>query len=150
MEIQILNSSHIPELIQWEKARMISQGMSEAEVEMLSWQSSWREESLEHYAQLGWSFVAADSSQVSGYLLAQPFLFMNGWTQSLWVDRLSFEIVDVGHQLFDTILRWAKTKHLQKVLANSNDGEWASITQKFPTSQEGHFLHFSTTKLSED
>ncbi len=141
--------AHVDSIFSYEKKKLEAD-LSELQIEMKAWDQPWRKESLDHYSNLGWSFVAVDdNNEILGYTLGQPFLFFNNWTQSLWIEHMSFENEDVGHQLVDTVIRWAKTKHLQKVLVNS-DCEAADFAQStFTGFKDKGYLHLSTTKMEE-
>ena len=127
----------------------LSSDLSEVQQEMLSWEKPWRKESLEHYAGIGWSFVALESGEIQGYILGQPFLFFNNWTQTLWIEHLNFKTTEVGRELVDVAIRWAKTKHLQKVIMNSASDKSSFVVESFSEFKEGGYLHLSTTKLNE-
>ncbi len=84
-----------------------------------------------------------------GYILGQPLLFFNNWTQSLWVEYVSYESENIAESLMDVSIRWAKTKHLQKVILNSKRNNIEFMQNKFPSFQEGDYLHLATTKMTE-
>ena len=128
----------------------LDENLSPVEAEMHSWQQPWRKESLEHYAQLGWSFVAQEGDEVLGYILGQPILFFNNWTQTLWIESLAFVNDSVGFELMDVAIRWSKTKHLQKVLMNTDCPSLSFVEKNFPGFKQKNYLHISTTKMSED
>ncbi len=148
MEIKLFLQQHSEEVFQWEISKL-PEDLGEIQKEMKSWDQAWRKESLEHYAGLGWSFVALAEGELKGYLLGQPLLFFNKWTQSLWIEHMEFVDDEAGYQLLDTAIRWAKTKHLQKVLFNGSCKHKAFAFEKFDKFKEGAFLHYSTTKISE-
>lgn len=149
MEIKLFLQQHSEEVFNWESSRL-SSDLNEIQREMKSWDGAWRKESLEHYAGLGWSFIAENNGKIEGYILGQPLLFFNKWTQSLWIEHLEFATEDIGFQLMDTAIRWAKTKHLQKVLFNKECAHQNFVREKFEKFKESEFLHYSTTKMSED
>ena len=149
MDIKLLLDSHVEAIFIFEKS-LLQEGLSEIQVEMASWEKPWRKESLEHYCSLGWSFVAEQEGQILGYGLGQPILFFNNWTQTLWIEHLSFKDSKVGEQLIDTMVRWAKSKHLQKVLVNQNCDRSNFIKEIFPKFKDSSYLHLSTTKMSEE
>ena len=149
MEVKLFLPEHVSQVLSFERQRLSSE-LGEIQKEMASWESSWREESLNHYSQLGWSFVLQEKDVLQGYLLAQPFLFFNKWTQSLWIEHLNFTNPEGGALLIDTVVRWARTKHLQKVLMNSASPQSSFVLETTPAMKEGQFLHLSTTKMQED
>ncbi len=140
---------HVDAIFEWEIS-LLPEELSGIQKEMKSWESPWRKESLEHYGNLGWSFIAINEEKIEGYILGQPLLFFNKWTQSLWVDHLSFKNDHVGLELLDTTIRWAKTKHLQKVLFNKACDKSDFVQREFNQFKSGDFLHLSTTKLNEE
>ena len=127
----------------------LDQSLSPLHREMESWDQPWRKESLIHYSSLGWSFVAINNDEIVGYLLGQPILFLNNWTQTLWVEHLTFDEAKVGEQLLDTTIRWARTKHLQKVLMNGKSSKAGFAKEAFSGFNEANYFHLSTTKLQE-
>lgn len=139
---------HVDAVYDYEKTQL-PMDMGDIQKEMVSWDKPWRKESLEHYSKLGWSFIAFEGDRIVGYVLGQTVLFFNNWTQTLWMEHLSFQNEEVGFQLADTIVRWAKTKHLQKVIVNRDSDRAAFVAESFPKFQEGGFFHLSTTKLHE-
>jgi hypothetical protein len=150
MEVKLLLPEHVPLVFEFERGRLASD-LSEMEIAMQSWDQSWRKESLEHYAELGWSFVALDPDhRLQGYVLGQPLLFFNNWTQSLWVEHLGFIEATVGEQLLDTVVRWAKSKHLQKVMVNGDSDQAKFAEATLATAKSKSYLHLSTTKLQGD
>ena len=149
METKLFLEDHVEAVHSFEREQLPSD-LSPIQAEMKSWETPWRKESLEHYSKLGWSFVALKDGEVCGYILGQPILFFNNWTQTLWVEHLSFQEEEVGFQLMDVAIRWAKTKHLQKVIVNSQTKNLSFIEEKFSGFKENSYLHLSTTKIQED
>lgn len=113
---KILVLDDIPQIMVFEKTRLQSSVHDEVEREMAAWHASWRQESLEHYLPLGWSFGIWDQSELKGYFLGQPQLFLRGMTQTLWVERLVAESAQVTAELVELAYRYAREKHFQKVL----------------------------------
>lgn len=82
-----------------------------------SWTAPWRKESLTHYLKGGWSFIATTpTKEVAGFFLAQPILFMNRQTQSLWVEMILGEDRPTTEFLAEIAIKTAREKHLQRVL----------------------------------
>ena len=149
MEIKLFLNTHIEPVIQYEMSKFPSD-WNDIQKEMESWQHPWRKESLQHYCDLGWSFVAEENDVLKGYILGQPLLFFNNWTQSLWVEDLSFDNEEIGFQLMDTAIKWSKTKHLQKVIFNTKSSKTGFVKESFPKFNDQSYLHLSTTKLEEN
>lgn len=115
LEVKVLELHQVDEILEYEKAKLLH--LSPQEQEFNHWIAVWRKESLEHYLPLGWSFgLWEEEGHLLGYILVQSLLFFRGITQSLWVEHISFDREDVGLELVNTILGWARTQHLQKVL----------------------------------
>ena len=114
-DVKVLSEPDRSLILDFENERLKELNLSDIEREMKSWDQPWREESLDHYIKLGWSFVARVEGRVVGYTLCQPLLFFKNYTQSLWIEYTSFEEESCGSHLIDTACRWAKSKHLQKV-----------------------------------
>lgn len=149
MEIKLFLEEHVDNVFSYELDKLPSD-LPEIKKEMKSWENPWRKESLTHYSKLGWSFIAQEGDEVKGYILGQPVLFFNNWTQTLWIESMNFDNEEIGFQLLDTVVRWSKTKHLQKVIFNSKCEYAGFAKESFPKFAEGGFLHLSTTKLTED
>jgi hypothetical protein len=116
LDLKVILSSDIPELIKYEENRLIEQGLPEEEVKIYSWSAPWRKEALEHYVPLGWSFLARDlDGKILGYFLAQPLLFFDRQTQSLWVEHLQATSLLARDALTDLAYRLSRDKHLQRV-----------------------------------
>lgn len=97
--------------------------LTETEVDPIArrfaeWNAPWRIEALEHYLKLGWSFTARTSAggELVGFFLGQPFLFMRGQTQTLWIEYLDAKHIEERAGLVDVAIRLAREKHLQRVL----------------------------------
>ena len=148
MNIQLFLEKHVATVYDYELS-LLSKNLSSVRTEIKSWQSSWRKESLKHYCGSGWSFVAFEEDRLQGYVLAQPLLFFNNWTQSLWLEHLSFHSDRAGTELMDVCIRWAKTKHLQKLLVNTKTETHSWIQKRFPSFKRADYLHLSTTKINE-
>jgi hypothetical protein len=120
---RILRPEDATHIVNFEKSRLEQTQPDEMERELLSWHASWREESLQHYLPLGWSFGlwSDDGQSLVGYFLAQPFLFMRGLTQTLWVERLVAQDARSGEELIEIAYKLSREKHFQKVLFYLNE-----------------------------
>lgn len=116
-EIRILLPEHKESLLALGRARLQNEVPDEMEREMQSWTARWRAEALDHYLSMGWSYGAFNNQgQLIGFILAQPFVFMRGMTQTLWVEHFTFDAPETAQQLLDTVYKWARDKHFQCVL----------------------------------
>jgi hypothetical protein len=122
--LRIVQVSEIDEILDYENRKLREQVNDEVERQMQSWNARWRRESLEHYLPIGWSFIARDSDLPSdfskegllvGYFMAQPMLFVDGQTQSLWVEHLQYSTLQARDELCDLAYRLAREKHFQRV-----------------------------------
>ncbi len=142
-EVKILTPQNLDEILTFEKAK---QEGPEFEQEMASWHARWRREALEHYLPLGWSFYKKEKGQLVAYILCQPLLFFEGWTQSLWIEHVSADSKANAHEMIEVAYRWARDKHLQKVFFNTqldsiNETSFAKIQNPIEVGS------FSSTKL---
>ncbi len=146
-EIKILTLEEWQDILDFEKAQQVG---SDFEKEMSSWHARWRRESLEHYLPQGWSFVKRESKDVGGkiraYILCQPLLFFEGWTQSLWIEHVSALTNTDGAEMIEIAYRWARDKHLQKVFFNTQL-KYIREAQFAPQQTPVHLGHFSSTKI---
>jgi hypothetical protein len=122
--LRIAEAREVEEILEFENRKLKESFADESERMMQSWHSRWRKEALEHYFPMGWSFVARDSSQTSefsregllvGYFMAQPLLFFDGQTQSLWVEHLQYSTLQARDELCDLAWRLSREKHFQRV-----------------------------------
>jgi hypothetical protein len=100
-----------------ERGLLAARPGDEFEKEMSTWKAPWRKEALAHYLPQGWSFGIWDvEGRLLGYSLGQPLLFFQGFTQALWVEHMSARDESVYEKLIEISYRWARDKHLQRVL----------------------------------
>ncbi len=120
------------EILHYENQKLKDLHYDEIEMSLERWNSRWRQESLEHYLKTGWSFVLRDKDITSayssegsliGYFLAQPLLFLDGQTQSLWIEHLSYSNLEARDNLCDFAYRLSREKHFQKIYYPSQNIE---------------------------
>lgn len=116
---KVMTFENIDEVIQLEESKIKDQFPSDLDFEISTWSAKWRKESLEFYAQSGWSYVSFQQTEmgqkIAGYFLAQPLLFFEGQTQSLWVEYLSYNSLQVRDELCDLAYKLSREKHFQRV-----------------------------------
>lgn len=114
---QILQEQDLVEILDLEKQNLTAQYPDETERMMALWSSKTREEALRQYLSFGWSFVVRNksNSSLAGYFIAQPLLFFNGHTQSLWVEHLSATSVEARQELIMIAYKLGREKNLQRV-----------------------------------
>lgn len=139
--IRTAQLSDLDELLAYENEKLQIQISDEIERSMASWHARWRKESLEHYLKSGWSFVLRNPTQSSsfskegrllGYFLAQPFLFVEGMTQTLWVEYISYSTASDRDELIQLAYRLSREKHFQKVIF-PKESDLKNSNLNFPT-----------------
>lgn len=126
---QVLSLPDIDEVFSYATRRLELSEPNEQDRTFKSWSAKWRREALEHYLKLGWSFIARDEQKldaagqpnVVGFFLAQPFLFFQGQTQTLWVEHVEADDAKIETALVDVAVRVAREKHLQRVLFGESE-----------------------------
>lgn len=150
MKMTVLKPEDEESILELENNRLAESDLDPVDAELLSWHARWRKESLQYYLPLGWSFgVWSDDEkdQLLGYLLAQPFLFFRGLTQTLWVEHLSWTSEQVLDVLIEVAYKWSRDKHLQKVIFSSNDEIKDRLQPYSPQAIQDDLLELKTSKL---
>ena len=114
----VLKSDDLEKCLNFENQLLDQKFDDEMEKQFASWSARWRQESLEHYLKMGWSFgIWSDQEKtiLLGYVLAQPLLFFRGFTQTLWVEHISGP-KDIQQKLIEIVYRWSRDKHLQQLI----------------------------------
>lgn len=121
---RVITPNDIEEILEFEGQLLEHSISDETERMFASWNSRARKEAMEHHFPLGWSFLLRDPEQKSkwspeglllGYFMAQPLLFFEGQTQSLWVEQISTSNDEHFFQLADLAYRLSREKHFQRV-----------------------------------
>lgn len=117
VEYRIAQLSDLDAIYQFAESRLKVEFPNEMERMIQIWNSRFRKESLEHYLQLGWSFIAEDDSKnCVGYFLGQPLLFIEGHTQTLWVEDIQAQTSEISADLIEISYKLSRDKHFQKVI----------------------------------
>ncbi len=123
MNVKILQTEFAASIVEFERDSLLHKIENEIERELLTWKAPWRQEALEHYLPLGWSFAAWEGeegvSPLLGYFLAQPLLFFRGLTQSLWLEHLAGKNQNVKSDLLEIAYKTCREKHFQQLLISS-------------------------------
>ena len=90
-------------------------GAGSEDIVLQSWTAPWREESLNYYLPLGWSYGVFSGEKLLGYTLGQPLLFFDNQTQSLWVEHVSYVRGEVLEELVEASYNWSRSKHFQRL-----------------------------------
>lgn len=112
-KLRVLRIQDKQDIINYEAAR--SKSDDDPLSFMDTWSAPWREESLDHYLELGWCMGYHLNSTLKSYILVQPILFFRGLTQSLWVETIRSDTEAEFSTLLEAVIRVAKEKHLQQV-----------------------------------
>ncbi len=113
------------------------------------WNSRARKEAIEHYLPMGWSFLALDADeQLVGYFIAQPLLFLDGQTQSLWVEHLQYTSLQARDELCDLAYKLSREKHFQRVYFPQANGVLNSVTAFKAETWQPAALMIRTSKVS--
>ena len=132
MNCRILHHADIVKVLEFESHRLNLIYPNEMDREFARWHSKARPESVEFYAEKGWSFLAEDADgNILGFVLAQPLLFMNGNTQALWVEYLSSGTLEARDVLVEYVYRLARDKHFQGVYFPSDDQKVMNSLTRF-------------------
>lgn len=144
---KVLTLQNLEEVSRLEEAKI--KDLNEIERMQVAWKAPWRQESLEHYLKTGWCIGMYDEEgKLTAYFLAQPILFMESLTQTLWIEYLSYDTTETGLKLLDFAYRYGRDKHLQRVLFNK-DSIFDKVTLPFKVAnQNKNYLEVYTTKLS--
>lgn len=147
LEMKVLRNEDAERILDFEMGRL-KESISDPESRnFAAWQAPWRQECLEYYLPLGWSFgVWSQEEGFQGYFLAQPLVYFDGLTQNLWVEHLAAQNEDVAGTLVEIAYRWSRDKHLQrlvfrqgeelnKTLKKWNGSKWPGHVAVVPTSK---------------
>ena len=158
MSIDFLNATleDTDEVLAYEEAKLKELYSSEIEQSMARWSSRWRKESLEHYLKGGWSFLLRDRDRhgshskglLIGYFLAQPLLFLDGQTQSLWVEHISYSNLEARDLLCEFAYKLSRDKHFQKVYFPSQNNILNSVNSFKANPWTPEVVQILTTKAS--
>ena len=153
---RVITKTDLEEILAFEKAKLQETILDEMEREMKSWNSRWRQESLEHYLPLGWSFLVRDRSQSSsfsdegllvGYFLAQPLLFFDANTQNLWLEHIQFSTLQARDELCELAYKMSREKHFQQVLFPESQSVHNAIKNFKSQQWDPQILMCKTTKV---
>lgn len=145
-ELIVLQPIHKELILQFERDRLGENPSFEAQ--MKTWDARWREEALNHYLPMGWSFGVLREGRLASYVLAQPFVFFRGLTQTLWVEWLSGSDVESAHKAIEVAYRWARDKHFQTIVLETSQpfAEYFE-SSPFPTETRDGFVLMKTSKM---
>ncbi len=146
LDLKVILPADLQEILDFEEKKLRETVADENERTFQAWNARWRKESLEHYLPMGWSFLARDEGDLEGYFIAQPLLFLDGQTQSLWVEHLQYSSLEARDQLCDLAYRLAREKHLQRVFFPNSTAILNSVKAFKPEAWNSMTLVIKTTK----
>jgi hypothetical protein len=153
--LRIIQTADLDEIQAFEKSKLSQSQMDPMEQELFAWTACWRTESLNHYLPMGWSFLARDRQKTSqwssegelvGYFIAQPLLFFDGQTQSLWVEHLSYLNHQAKGDLCELAYRLSREKHFQRVYLPDHQDLRDAVQSFKPEPWDPPALYLKTTK----
>ena len=147
LTLQVIQTSELDEIFDFEQRRLVETFPQEEDRMFQTWSSRWRKEALEHFLPQGWSFLARDQDGVLvGYFLAQPLLFFDGQTQSLWVEHLQTSSLQARDSLTELAYKLSREKHFQRVYFPNNPTIMNSVRPYKPEEWNAQTLFLKTTK----
>ena len=124
LDCRVILADDLQDILDLENKKLQDLYPDEADRMIAGWNSKFRVEALNHYIPLGWSFLARDpeSKVLVGYFIAQPLLFLDGQTQSLWVEHVQYSSLQARDQLCELAYKLGREKHLQRVYFPNDNG----------------------------
>lgn len=151
LNLRILRPEDLGPILAFARHRLSLQNKDPMERQFAEWSAPWRTESLAHYLGTGWSFAATETEnnqeQILGFTLAQPLLFIRSFTQTIWVEHLDFQNEETGKALVETLYRWSRDKHMQKLVFTDAE-QAAGLASPYPgqRTREG-WWELATTRI---
>jgi hypothetical protein len=148
LHFKVILPEDLQEILNLENKKMNELFPDEMERMIAGWNSKFRIEALNHYIPLGWSFLAREleTDSLMGYFIAQPLLFVDGHTQSLWVEHIQYISLQARDELCELAYKLGREKHLQRVYFPQDNGISNSVTSFKPESWQPGALAVKTTK----
>lgn len=145
---RVIQAEDLKDILDLESKKLHELYPDELERTMAGWNSKFREEALNHYISLGWSFLVQDeeSKKLMGYFIAQPLLFLDGQTQTLWVEHIQYCSLQARDELCELAYKLGREKHLQRVYFPNDNGIPNSIKTFKPETWQPGTLSVKTTK----
>ena len=144
---RIVQADDLQDILDLENRKLQESFPDEMERMMAGWNSKFRLEALNHYIALGWSFLARDEEdKLMGYFIAQPLLFLDGHTQSLWVEHVQHCSLQARDELCELAYKLGREKHLQRVYFPNDNGVPNSVKSFKPDAWTPGTLAVKTTK----
>jgi hypothetical protein len=155
--LRVIQPADLDEIYDFEQKKLAELIKDEDERMLRSWRERWRKESLNHYLSLGWSFLSRDTDQPSafstegalvGYFIAQPLLFFDGQTQTLWIEHMAYSTLQARDELCELAYKLSREKHFQKVLFPDSQSILNAMKNQKAQNWDPPVLEVLTTKVS--
>ena len=156
---RVIDTADLAEILEFEDRKMREVIPDETERMLAGWSSRSRKEALEHYIPIGWSFLVRETLQASahspeglllGYFIAQPLLFIDGQTQTLWIESLSYLSLQARDELCLLAQKLGREKHLQRVYFPNQHGIVNGLTGMKYANWQPNSLYIKTTKAIDE
>lgn len=124
LDCRVILADDLQDILDLENKKLQDMYPDESDRMIAGWNSKFRVEALNHYIPLGWSFLARDpeTQLLVGYFIAQPLLFLDGQTQSLWVEHVQYTSLQARDELCELAYKLGREKHLQRVYFPNDNG----------------------------
>ncbi len=148
LNCRVILMEDLPEILEIENRKMQDLYPDETERMVAGWNTKFRVEALNHYIPMGWSFLAIDqdTQKIVGYFISQPLLFLDGQTQSLWVEHVQYTTLQARDELCELAYKLGREKHLQRVYFPNDNGVPNSVKSFKSDSWQPGTLVVKTTK----
>ena len=155
--LRTIQQQDLDEILHFEKTKLQETIPDEMDRELKSWNSRWRKEALEHYVPMGWSFLVrdrnlessfSDEGLLTGYFIAQPLLFFEGQTQTLWVEHMQYSTLQARDELCELAYKISREKHFQKVLFPESQSVMNAVKAFKAQNWDPQVLTVATSKAS--
>ena len=144
---RVIQTDDLQDILDLENKKLQEAFPDEMERMMAGWNSKFRVEALNHHIGLGWSFLARDEeNKLMGYFIAQPLLFFDGHTQSLWVEHVQYCTLQARDELCELAYKLGREKNLQRVYFPTDNGVPNSVKSFRPDPWTPGTLSVKTTK----
>lgn len=145
---RVIQTGDLQDILDLENKKLQEAYPDEMERMIAGWNSKFRVEALNHYIPLGWSFLLRDEEdeKLMGYFIAQPLLFLDGQTQTLWVEHVQYCSLQARDELCELAYKLGREKHLQRVYFPNENGVPNSIKTFKPETWSPGTLSVKTTK----
>lgn len=120
LDFQPMILEDVDRIFDFEMKNLEEKNIDEGDRMIASWSSRWRKEQIQHYSQIGWSYVVCFDNKVVGYFLAQPIMFFEGLTQTLWIDHVSAKSPQIYNELIQLAWKLSRDKNFQRVYLPAN------------------------------